>query len=244
MNWRIIIRVLMASVACALSSHSIYPESRAWYRLNDSDDNLIIEVSTKYLSFFTNKYFNGDIPATICCVNEEGCGYYRITSTRILDTIAKNTIKFNMTLCDSKPDSVEFKFTVPNYNKPFRIGLYYNGLSVLNSINGEARIKLKRRSSEYLSQHFSFDVYPNVYSAVLPNSTYAGITGCGFTNIIGYFSSKEYQINKNALVVECELLGITRDYFEQFYIKDEYVKIEDSKLIWRGLEFIKIKETF
>ncbi len=212
--------------------------SMARYVLKNSGNNLAVEIRDGNLYVYTDDYYNGLIPATVCTVLKEECGYYRIKSIRSIKKLSDFDIEYDTSTCIISSDSVAFEITLPNYSDQCVVSLYYGGCEESKLCRNKVDFIMAKKGSPFSKQYFDIIVYPVCYTAILPNDTYAGIYGCYYGNFI----ENKNLIEDNTSKVICNIKGITKDYFSQFYIKDEYIKIMSDALIWRGLCFNKMDD--
>lgn len=60
-----------------------------------------------------------------------------------------------------------------------------------------------------------------------------------FYGIVGFDSFQEYQIEKNTNHISIEIPAINDSFFEKYYIKNDYAKVTNNTITWKGEVFIK-----
>ncbi len=230
-------KIVLITTICCLSQLYTWPGDR--YVIENDKDDLTIELDSMYLSIFTNNYYNGMIPASVCTISKSNCHFFRIKSTHNLNKIDCNKIKYELVSNRYSSDSITFVFDLPCYNDNYAVSLHYGNSMIIKICDKKDNRIVVKKDIGFQGRYFMFYIYPIKYTAILPNNTYAGINGCFFFNGDGAFSEECYMINSKTSSVISTILGITKDYFSQFYINGEYIKIESDSLIWRGMKFIK-----
>lgn len=60
-----------------------------------------------------------------------------------------------------------------------------------------------------------------------------------FYGIVGFDLYQEYQIEKNINHISIEIPAIDDFFFEKYYIKNDYAKVTDKTITWKGEVYIK-----
>ena len=77
---------------------------------------------------------------------------------------------------------------------------------------------------------FDFTIAPEGYSPHTVEGAYYGIL---------YITSLTYKIKPACNKVIIELPRLTDSFFEQYYVKGDYARIQRNSLFWRGVEYKK-----
>ena len=94
------------------------------------------------------------------------------------------------------------------------------------SLNKQTAIKLPKGIKK-----FGFSVRPEEIHPHSPDGSFWGVT-C-FCPIL------DFDIGKGTNLIEINLPNINDSFFEQYYVVDEYVRVENNKLYWKGEVYIK-----
>lgn len=132
-------------------------------------------------------------------------------------------------------DSIMVIFKVPIQEK---LEIYLSSYISIFNLTSDYNYNLEyNQSKEVLfinknNMKISFTVKPK---DVIPSTLY------GYFYSILEFNSPEVKINDNINKIIIEILAINKVFFERYYIKGEYARVINNRIIWRGVTYKKEK---
>ena len=125
-------------------------------------------------------------------------------------------------------DSIKVSFSIPYQRSDLRIEVYtetfktyrltYSKNNKELNIPSDAKSIQFHISPEYLLQH-----------------SFEGL----FYGVVGFDSNEAYQIDGDTNSIKIEIPGVDDSFFERYYAKGEYARIEGDSIIWKGDTFVK-----
>lgn len=143
-------------------------------------------------------------------------------------TTALSEMSITESADSSLNDSIAIKFNIPHQ------GMLLIDVSDNNFKNHRFKYSLNKQTAIKLPKgikKFGFSVGPEEIHPHTPDGSFWGVT-C-FCPIL------DFDIEKGTNLIEINLPTINDSFFEQYYVVDEYVRVENNKLYWKGEVYIK-----
>lgn len=203
-----------------------------------SEDGLLsVILSRNYFYFTVNQsnhlpWYQTDTLA-ICKVTQITEEFYQIQSENPAETIQENmTVTYSNEYCIN--DSIRVWFHLPSDCPPIEIICFVNGLwgDIISSrYNGEKLSILIPLNTEKIVIGFEPDVqivheHPHGYT---------------FQGVVAIFPSVVCFIRPGDNQVDVKLDALTRSFFERYYVNDEFIRVKDHTLYWRGIAFSQLE---
>ncbi len=219
---------------CILLSFSLFggAQDRAEYVSLEGPLKVVILDTCFY--FVVNQlhlpFYRSDTLA-ICSISQISDEFYKICSADPIQTL-QNSLKVSYDCECAIQDSISISFHFSALTIPGKIVCYIN---------------------DYTGDFFSLPYNGKPVSTVIPSSTKKIILGFepdlmivhehphrySFQGIIAIDPAIVCEINSYHKHVSIHLSAITDSFFERYYVNNEYIRIIDDKLYWRGLVFTR-----
>lgn len=129
-------------------------------------------------------------------------------------------------------DSIRIKFIIPYDRDKLDIAVYGSP--------GRCKFEYSQKSQELSissnTSKISFAIEPRKVS---PHDDFDG----RYYGRIYYYNWWEYEIESGVNNIEIEIPTMTNSFFEEYYLKGEYVRIVGNKIKWQGETYKKCRKT-
>jgi hypothetical protein len=146
--------------------------------------------------------------------------------------LVHNGLQIIESIDSSLTDSIRLSFFIPNYQGKLDI-----------SISGTIKYRYTHYDLEYSEKSREFMLPKNINSIniSISNPVYGGELDGSYYSFVCCPVINEYEMKKNANVIEISIPAIDDSFFEKYYVKGDYAKISKDTITWKGEVFVKKK---
>lgn len=154
--------------------------------------------------------------------------YIEINSVVTTD-YAREGLTVNQVYNHALNDSIKIVFSFPCYIYDLIINIHTD---TFNTISFTYSKKNNSITIPLITKNFSFDISPQ---CIKPHTA----DGLFYGSVV-FEPFQKYRIEENMNLIEINIPALSDTYFEQYYIKSDYIKVYSNKVIWKGETFRKI----